>query len=254
MSNVIDSALVLKDLVVGGGTAQEPSEQRAIGAGNELLHGSVDVSGVVHVGAEAFNKGQSTLMVATSRHQTSDRALAVEGNAEINGDASYVLKVGGNAFFDYGDIGDLQARFDTADGRPKPFDMVHPSKGEGHRLRYACIEGPEVGVYYRGRLRNKKEITLPDYWKDLVHVESISVQLQPIGAHQDIIIKRWDAEKIYLQSNGGLPIDCFYHVYAERKDVNALITEYEGASWQDYPDSKYYDDPQYQGVVNTKTK
>ena len=131
--------------------------------------------------------------------------------------------------------------------------MEHPSLGKGHRLRYACIEGPEVGVYYRGRLRNKKEITLPNYWKDLVHVESISVQLQPIGAHQDIIVKRWDAEKIYLQSNG-LPIDCFYHVYAERKDVNALITEYEGASWQDYPDSKYYDDPQFKGVVNTKTK
>ena len=131
--------------------------------------------------------------------------------------------------------------------------MEHPSLGKGHRLRYACIEGPEVGVYFRGRLRNKKEITLPNYWKDLVHVESISVQLQPIGAHQDIIVKRWDAEKIYLQSNG-LPIDCFYHVYAERKDVNALITEYEGGSWQDYPDSKYYDDPQFKGVVNTKTK
>ena len=95
MTNEIDSALITKDLVVGGGTAEFPSEQKAIGAGNELLHGSVDVSGVVHVGAEAFDKGQSTLMVATSRHQTSDRALAVEGNAEINGDASYVLKVGG---------------------------------------------------------------------------------------------------------------------------------------------------------------
>ena len=253
MSNVIDSALVLKDVVVGGGTAQKPSQQKGIGAGNDLLHGSVDVSGVVHIGAEEFDKGESTLMVATSDKQTGERALHVKGNATIDGDDDYVLKVGGNAFFDYGDIGDLQARFDTADGRPKPFDMEHPSLGKGHRLRYACIEGPEVGVYYRGRLRNKKEITLPNYWKDLVHVESISVQLQPIGAHQDIIVKRWDAEKIYLQSNG-LPIDCFYHVYAERKDVNALITEYEGGSWQDYPDSKYYDDPQYKGVVNTKTR
>ena len=54
--------------------------------------------------------------------------------------------------------------------------------------------------------------------------------------------------------NRVLPIDCFYHVYAERKDVNALITEYEGKTWKDYPDSKYYDDPQFKGVVNTKTK
>ena len=91
-------------------------------------------------------------------------------------------------------------------------------------LRYACIEGPEVGVYYRGRLKNDTEIVLPNYWKDLVHVDSITVQLQPIGAHQDIIVKRWDDEKIYLQAKPGFPINCFYHVYAERKDINPLIS------------------------------
>ena len=125
--------------------------------------------------------------------------------------------------------------------------MVHPSKGEGSRLRYACIEGPEVGVYYRGRVRNKNNvITLPAYWRDLVHTDSISVQLQPIGAHQNVIVKRWDNEKIYLQAQGGMPVDCFFHVYAERKDVNKLVTEYEGDSWADYPDPEY-NDPKYGG-------
>ena len=60
-------------------------------------------------------------------------------------------------------------------------------------------------------------------------------RLQPIGAHQDIIIKRWDDQKVYLQSQGGMPIDCFYHIYAERKDCNALVVEYEGDSWEDRP-------------------
>ena len=117
----------------------------------------------------------------------------------------------------------------------KPFDIPHPSNGEGHRLRYVCLEGPEVGVYFRGRLTNKTEIELPLYWKDLVHIDSISVQLQPIGSHQDIIIKKVDEKKIYLQTNGGIPIDCYYHVYAERKDVERLIVEYEGTSAKDYP-------------------
>jgi hypothetical protein len=148
--------------------------------------------------------------------------------------------------------GRLLARIEVADARPKPFDMVHPSLGKGHRLRYACIEGPEVGVYFRGRVTNKTEIELPWYWKDLVHTRSISVQLQPIGSHQDIIVKRWDAQKIYLQSKSGVPIDCFYHVYAERKDVNALVVEYDGNEWSDYPD-KDYNDPQYANKVNTKT-
>ena len=112
-------------------------------------------------------------------------------------------------------------------GLPKSFDIKHPSK-EGWRLRYACIEGPEAGVYYRGRLKNQKIIKLPYYWKDLVSVDSITVQLQPIGAHQDIIVKRWDDENIYLQAQGGLPINCFYHVYAERNDIDKLEVEYEG--------------------------
>ena len=140
---------------------------------------------------------------------------------------------------DTGNKGRLASRFATADAKPKPFDLVHPTKGQGHRLRYACIEGPEVGVYCRGRVKNDTEIVLPNYWKDLVHVDSISVQLQPIGAHQDIIVKRWDEEKIYLQAKAGFPINCFYHVYAERKDINPLIVEYKGDSWEDYPDPNF---------------
>ena len=85
----------------------------------------------------------------------------------------------------------------------------------------------------------------------MVHVDSISV-LQPIGAHQNIIIKRWDDEKIYLQSHGGMPIDCFFHVYAERKDINPLTVEYEGKTWEDYPD-KDANDPKYAGQ-NTWTR
>lgn len=169
---------------------------------------------------------------------------------EKRGNQNQPLYVGGNAYFDHPNIGDLSDRFNTADARPKPFDMVHPTLGEGHRLRYACIEGPEVGVYFRGRLKGETEIQLPSYWKDLVHTESISVQLQPIGTHQSIIVKEWDENKVVLESDK--PIDCFYHVYAERKDVNSVVVEYTGDSWKDYPDPQY-DDPQYANKINTVT-
>ena len=33
----------------------------------------------------------------------------------------------------------------------KGFDIKHPNK-ENHRLRHICLEGPEAGVYFRGRL------------------------------------------------------------------------------------------------------
>ena len=203
--------------------------------------------------------------------------LHVEGDTRINTDgrtdnALYVSGGKPDALYVDGDVyvtgsvdclskGGLEARHVVADGRPKPFDIPHPSR-EKHRLRYACVEGPEVGVYVRGRVKNERVIILPKYWKNLVHEDSITVQLQPIGAHQDIIIKRWDDEKIYLQSKGGMPINCFYHVYGERKDINPLIVEYEGEECFDYPDPNYkpdaenpiYNDPQFAGPPNTITK
>ena len=33
------------------------------------------------------------------------------------------------------------ARFGGNDGKPKPFDIQHPTKGEGHRLRYLVLKG-----------------------------------------------------------------------------------------------------------------
>jgi len=106
----------------------------------------------------------------------------------------------------------------------KRFQIPHPLKKDKD-LVHSCLEGPENGVYYRGRLTNNTTINLPDYWTGLIHEDTITVQLQPIGAHQDIIVKRVGQNQIHLQSKGGMPIDCYYHVYAERKDISKLEIE-----------------------------
>ena len=252
----------------------------ALGVGLSKINHSTYIQGNTQIGKpDAFSSASATLMVG--REDTAGTSLSVnlKGNQTIDGDGgtSNGLRVSGGSSVntvyidgdlyvsgstDTGNKGRLASRFGAADGRPKPFDIKHPSK-EGWGLRYACIEGPEVGVYDRGRVRNEKIIKLPDYWKDLVDVESISVQLQPIGSHQDIIVKRWDDQFIYLQAQGGMPVNCFYHVYAARKDVNPLYVEYEGDSWKDYPDPNYnpetapdvpnYNDPEYRTKRNTIT-
>lgn len=106
----------------------------------------------------------------------------------------------------------------------KNFVIDHPTK-QGKKLVHTCLEGPENGVYYRGRLLNKTQIELPEYWTGLVDEDTITVSITPIGAHQDIIVKRIGENKIYLQSKPGIPINCFYHVFGTRKDVPYLITE-----------------------------
>ena len=124
----------------------------------------------------------------------------------------------------------------------KGFDIKHPTK-EGHRLRYVCLEGPEGGVYRRGRLTGSNVINLPEYWKDLVDIDSITVQLQPIGRQQNLVIQEIDEDFIVIvedSTNTDLitdlsTIDCFYHIYGTRKDGEVLIPEYKGETPEDYP-------------------
>ncbi len=59
----------------------------------------------------------------------------------------------------------------------------------------------------------------------LIDETTITVSLTSIGAHQDIIVKRIGDNKVYLQSKSGIPINCFYHIFATRRDVEILITE-----------------------------
>ena len=213
----------------------------AIGQGDTKINGSAHVEGPMVVGPpQSYPAATATMMVGPLGNDDPD-CPAVPHSLMVSGPGQAVMVVGNmyvTGTVDCLSTGRLESRHKTADGKPKLFDIPHPTKGEGHRLAHACIEGPEVGVYYRGRLRNKKVIELPHYWKGLVHTDSISVQLQPIGAHQDIIIKRWDDTKIYLQSKANFPIDCFYHVYGERKDVDGLVIEYEGETWEDHPQRK----------------
>ena len=248
------------DVQIGGQLRVGTGVYRAIKEGWQRINGSAAIEGPVVLGdQEDFGKNEATLMVGKNSNKDID-CIMPRSVLGVSGPKPTAVKTKGNMFItgdlyvtgsvDCQSTGRLESRHKAADASPKKFDIVHPSQ-EGMRLAHACIEGAEVAIYHRGRVRNEKEIILPDYWKDLVHMNSISVQLQPIGAHQDIIIKRWDDEKIYLQSKSGIPIDCFFHVYAERKDINPLVVEYEGKTWEDYPDPDS-NDPKYEGQ-NTRT-
>ena len=204
----------------------------ALGEGENKERHTAYVEGPLQVGdAGNFTSAQGTVMIGNDGNMGASKALFVKGDTQINGDTRVEGNIHAtkNITMD-GDltVGGFASWSGSIVATTKLFDIEHPTKGEGYRLAHACLEGPEHGVYYRGRLKNEKVIRLPYYWKDLVNIDTISVQLQPIGAHQDLIIKRWDDEYVYLQAQGGLPINCFFHVYAERKDVDELTVEYEG--------------------------
>mgnify|MGYP003343942174 CR=1 FL=1 len=104
----------------------------------------------------------------------------------------------------------------------KSFLIDHPSKPD-YKLQYTCLEGPENGVYVRGRLTDDNVIHLPVYWIKLVDKNTITVNLTPVGKPQNLYVKQISGNSIII--DGADEIDCFYTVFAERKDVEKLEVE-----------------------------
>ena len=223
--------LVGKRLFVGWG------KPKALGKGEDEIRGSAYMEGPLQVGKDhAFSDVKATVMIGPENNTDVEShpsdSLVVEGHQTINNGnlhTSNLLACTGQACSFSGSTINVQGW--------KGFDIKHPNK-EKHRLRHVCVEGPEAAVYTRGRVCNGKNvIDLPSYWRGLVDYETVTVQLTAVGSHQNVIVKRISPieGKIYLQAQGGMPVDCFYHIMAARIDGEELVVEYEGESPADYP-------------------
>lgn len=241
----------LPDLNVGGQLKVGTGVVPAIKEGDTKINGSAFIEGPMVVGSPThFPTAYATLMVGPLANSDPDStppfvpgalclpvsnpyALCVSDNAAVMGnlDVNFRIQAGGDIMVSGNVISNCGGHILAA---KKNFDIPHPTK-EGWRLRHTCPEGPSNDVYYRGRVTNRKEILLPIYWKKLVDWTTITVNLTPVGSHQNVIVKRIDEDKVYLQSHGNMPIDCFFHIYGTRADGERLIPEYEGESPADYP-------------------
>ena len=107
----------------------------------------------------------------------------------------------------------------------KSFIIDHPDPTKPNKqLAYASSETPEHNVFVRGKTQSKI-IELPDHWPYLVHEDSISVQLTPIGKHQELYVESIKDNKILINNSKENKINCFYLVHAERKDIGKLEIE-----------------------------
>jgi hypothetical protein len=159
-------------------------------------YNKLDVSGGVAIGASYISSSAPS------------NGLLVQGNVGIGTNyPSYALHVNGSIVGSY-----------------KSFLIDHPSK-EGKKLMHGCIEGPELAVYFRGK-SNLNLIKAPDYWEGLVDIDSMTVELTAIGANQNLYVSSIaENGDVTVDSNTDEPLNYFYAVYAERKDVKKLEVE-----------------------------
>ena len=146
--------------------------------------------------------------------QGNENMFYVDGGSNLVGfgtsspSASYTVTVSGGLAADY-----------------KSFVISHPDPAKPDKdLAYGSSETDEHNVFVRGRTQGKV-IDLPDYWPYLIHEESITVQLTPIGEHQEVYVESIKDNKILINNKKQNKINCFYLVHAERKDIGKLEVE-----------------------------
>jgi hypothetical protein len=159
-------------------------------------------NGVYTVGNQNI-AGVKTFTNGTASTNTTTGSVVVQGGLGVSGN----VNVGG-----------------ALNAISKSFLIDHPTKA-GMKLRYGSLEGPENGVYVRGKLVDATVIELPDYWTGLVHADSITVNLTAAAAGQQLYVERVENNCVYIVNETGKPINCFYTVYGERKDVDKLKVE-----------------------------
>ena len=158
---------------------------------------------------------------------------------DSGGDYNFQVESEGNENMIFVDAGNDLVGFGTPSPSPsytvtvsgglaadyKSFIIDHPDPAKPDKqLAYASSETPEHNVFVRGKAQSKI-IELPDHWPYLVHEDSISVQLTPIGEHQELYVESIKDNKILINNNKENKINCFYLVHAERKDIGKLEIE-----------------------------
>ena len=101
----------------------------------------------------------------------------------------------------------------------KSFVIPHPTK-LGKKLQHGALEGPEYGIYVRGKIEGKKTIELPDYWYQMVDPNSITVQLTPIGKAQSLYVYKIEDNVVHIR--GSHSPHFFFFITGERKDVDRM--------------------------------
>ena len=203
---IMDNAQINNDLVVRSGLAV---------GGNTLLQGNLGVSG------SAYFAGP---VGVSQKYQT--QMLKVNGTITASSD-----NCAGQSQAICIDTSHTECDWDTSPPPASPacklFKIDHPTK-PGYSLIHSAIEGPEIGVFYRGdgKLANGQAVVeLPEYFEALTRQEGRTISLTAIGSqpYQLSYSEIMDGEfRVYGEKEDG---EFSWEVQAVRADVEPLEVE-----------------------------
>ena len=73
----------------------------------------------------------------------------------------------------------------------------------------------ENNVTYRGSMKDTNIIQLPAEWQGKVDLETISIQLTPIGGYQELFVEKLEwAQRVIVKTASASKIHCYYTINA----------------------------------------
>ena len=115
----------------------------------------------------------------------------------------------------------------TLSATSKRFVIPHPSV-PGRRLVHASLEGPENGVYLRGRSGGWSicRIDFPEYWVGLVDSATVTCSLTPRGRWQPLSAELFDDHMLVKTSSWiNRKMDFDFVLFGTRSDIPVLEVE-----------------------------
>ena len=100
------------------------------------------------------------------------------GTDDTNNSIGFAVDNVGNIYYGTTDGCSIYRRTGATSYEAKAFTIQHPTD-PGRWLRHGCLEGPEAGVYYRGKDTAPTTIKLPEYAPKIA--SNFTVQITPIG-------------------------------------------------------------------------
>jgi hypothetical protein len=199
--------------------------------------GNMDVAGTITAGGGGNLLIGSTGIIGTTAGQLTLSGnfvnIQVGGSGTSGNGSVWFFPTGGVEIGGYNNdpgFGSLYCTGTITSAGAKAFKIVHPQDSSKY-LIHACLEGPEIAVFYRGEGQTGEDglatITLPDYFEALTAKTGRTVQLTELFEDDDTDIGKLAASRV---KDGKFTVRSeyasqrfYWEVKAVRADVDPLI-------------------------------
>jgi hypothetical protein len=215
-------------IAIGSGSGYANQKNNSIAIGNQSGQNNQG-GGSISIGVLAGqnNQGQNSIAIGCKAGQNDQKDNSIIINATGNSFTCEASSFNVNPIRQTNDLnqsGILYWNSETSEVKSingvKTFVIDHPCN-EDKYLVHACIEGPEAGVYYRGKSQiinsHSTEVYLPEYVEKIA--KDFSIHITPISSPDILYTSEVEKSKFTVYTHTNKNTKFYWVVYGKRSDI-----------------------------------